>query len=98
MRSLNGNEVIGKYGRWKNAVEGKGLRVNVCKTNSIQLLFGKKSSVLKVDPCGVCGERVRCDSIQCRCSALPRQVSLPSCRDVFVCRTCLGHNFSAEGK
>ena len=23
------NEVLDKYGRWKNAVEGKGLRVNV---------------------------------------------------------------------
>ena len=26
------NEVIDKYGRWKNAVEGKDLRVNVEKT------------------------------------------------------------------
>ena len=25
-----------------------------------------------------------------------RQVSLLSCRDVFVCRTCLGHNCSVE--
>ena len=42
-----------------------------------QLLF-RKSSVSKVDPCGVCGERVGCNSIQCtkcqrwanrRCSA-----------------------------
>ena len=29
------------------------------------LLFGKKSSVLKVDRCGVCSERVGCNSIQC---------------------------------
>ena len=36
------NEVMKKYGRWKNAVEGKGLRVNVGKTKGIQLLFGKK--------------------------------------------------------
>ena len=27
-------------------------------------LFGKKSSVSKVDPCGVCGERVGCNSMQ----------------------------------
>ena len=26
-------------------------------------------------------------------SDVPRQVSLLSCRDVFVCRACLGHNF-----
>ena len=36
------NEVMDKYGRWKNAVEGKGLRVNIYKTKSMQLLFGKK--------------------------------------------------------
>ena len=59
------NDVMDKYKRWKNAVEGKGLRVNVDKTKGMQLSFGKKSSVSKVDPCGVCGERVGCNSIQC---------------------------------
>ena len=54
-----------KYGRWKNAVEGKSLRVNVNKTKGMQLLYGKKSGVLKVDSCGVCGEQVNCNSIQC---------------------------------
>ena len=61
-RSLYG--VMDKYGRWKNAVEGKGLRVNIGKTKDMQLLFEKKSSVSKVDPCGVCDERVGCNSIQ----------------------------------
>ena len=88
-------------------MEGKGLRVNVDKTKGMQLLFGKKSSVSKVDPCGVCGEWVGCNSIQCtkcqrwvhrRCSDVPRQVSLLSCRDVFTCRTCLGHNCLVEEK
>ena len=60
-----------------------------------------------MDPCGVCGERVGCNSIQCtkcqrwvyrRCSDVPRQVSLLSCRDVFVSRTCLVHNCSVEEK
>ena len=59
------NEVMDKYGRWKNAEEVKGLRVNVDKTKSVQFLFGKKSSVSKVDPCGVCGDQVGCNSIQC---------------------------------
>ena len=31
-----------KYGRWKNAVERKGLRVNVDKTKAMKLLFWKK--------------------------------------------------------
>ena len=52
-------------GQWKNAAEGKDLRVNVSKIKSMQLLFGKESSVLKVDPCGVCGEQVGCNSVQC---------------------------------
>ena len=72
---------------------------------SRSLYAGNKSSVSKVDPCGVCGERVGCNSIQCtkyqrwvhrRCSDVPSQVSLVSCRDDFVCRTCLGHNCSVE--
>ena len=33
-------------------------RVIVNKTKVMQVLFGKKSSVLKVEPCGVCGEWV----------------------------------------
>ena len=83
------NEVKDKYGRWKNIVEGKGLRVNVDKTKGMQLLFGMKSSVSKVDPC----EWIGCNSIQCtirqrwvhrRCSDVPWQVILVSCRDVFV--------------
>ena len=41
------NEVMDKYERWKNAVEGKGLRVNVDKRKGMQLLFGNKSSALK---------------------------------------------------
>ena len=31
-------------------------------------------------------------------SDLPRQVSLLSCWNVFVCRTCIDHNGSAEEK
>ena len=47
------NELMNDYGRWKNAMEGKGMRVNVDKMKGMRLLFGKKSSALKVDPCGV---------------------------------------------
>ena len=101
------NEVMDKYATWKNAVEGKGLRLNINKTKDMQLLFWKKSSVSKVDPLGIFGERVGCNSIQCtkcqrwvrrHCSDVTRQVSLLSCCDVFVCRTYLGHNCSVEEK
>ena len=46
-------------------MEGKGLRVKVDKTKGMQLLFGMKSIVSKVDPCGVCGERVGFNPIKC---------------------------------
>ena len=49
------NDVMDKHGRWKNTVEGKGLKVNIYKAKGMQLLIGKKSSVSKKDPCGVCG-------------------------------------------
>ena len=67
----------------------------------------EKSSILKVNPCGVCDERIGCNSIQCtkcqrwvncRCRDAPRPVGLLSCWNVFVCRTCLGHNCSVEEK
>ena len=47
------DEVMGKNGQWENAVEGKGVRVNVGKTKGMLSLFEKKSSVLKVNPPGV---------------------------------------------
>ena len=37
------NDIMGKYKRWKNAVEGKGLRVSVDKAKGMQLSFGKES-------------------------------------------------------
>ena len=44
----------------------KGSEVEVDKTKDMQLLFGKKSSVSKVDPYSVCGEWVGCNSFfQC---------------------------------
>ena len=63
--------------------------------------------VSKVDPCGVYGEQVGHDSIWCAkyqnwvyrpFSGLPRQVSLFSCQDFFVCWTCPGLNYSIEEK
>ena len=38
-------EVMGRYERWKNALEGKGLNVDV--TKSMQSLFEKKNCVSK---------------------------------------------------
>ena len=93
-----------KYGRWKNPVEAKGLTVKVDKRKGVQLLFGKKSSVSKVDFCGICGEGVGSNSILCTecqmcvhcCCYVPRQVSLLQRWNVIVCRTYVGHNYLVE--
>ena len=86
----------GQVWEMESAAEGMGLRVNA---------NGKKSSGSKVDPCGVCGEWVDCNSIKCTkcqrwahhcCSDVPRQVSLLSCWDVLICRTCLAHSCTVE--
>ena len=97
------NEVINKYGGWKNAVEGKGLRVNVNKTKDMQLLFGKKSSASRVSEVSrlvvilfnVRNARVGFIVIALMC--LGRCVYYHVGMS-FVCRTCLGHNCSVEGK
>ena len=100
------NEVMDKYGRWKNVVEGKGLRVNVDKTKGMQLLFGKKRSVSKVIlvVSVVSGLVVILFNVRNVRGGfivvvhMSRQVSQLSCWDIFVCRTCLGHNCSVEEK
>ena len=66
---------------------GKRLRVNVDKAKGMQLLFGKKSSVSKVDPCGICNERVGCNSIQCVESQM---WDYPSSSSFFFFLMCLG--------
>ena len=59
----------------------------------MQLLYGKKAYVSKVDPCGVCCKQVVCNFIwymkcpnldHCCFSDVPRQGSLLSCGDVFI--------------
>ena len=60
-----------------------------------------------MDLSGVCGKRVGCNYLQCTknqrwfirlCSDVPRQVSLLSCWDIFVCRRYLGYSCSIEEK
>ena len=71
------NEVMDKYGRRKTAVEGQDLRVNVNKTKGRQLLFGKKSSISKVDPCGVSGDQFGCNSILQQLLKKQKKISIP---------------------
>ena len=49
---------------WRNALESKGLKVNISKTKVIRCA---RDGVPKkaVDPCSVCGKRVSVNSIHC---------------------------------
>ena len=46
-------------------LEGKSLRVTVENTKGMQLFYGKKVHILKVDPCSVFGEGVGHNVIWC---------------------------------
>ena len=57
-----------KYRAWKSSLEDKGLRVNVGKTKVMVGEGTKLQCISKVDPCSVCGRRVKRNSIRCnRC-------------------------------
>ena len=58
-------EVMEKYAKWKAAVDWKGLTVKVGKTKGMQLLESKRSASAKIDPCGVCRERVSGNPVKC---------------------------------
>ena len=49
-----------KFWKWKEALESKGLKVNLGKTKVVVGGAEGEVSVSKVDPCGICGKRVIC--------------------------------------
>ena len=59
------SEVIDKFSVWKEAMEKRGLKVNIGKTKI--LVTGKQEEVLDCRrlPCGVCGRGVGVNSIFC---------------------------------
>ena len=58
-------EVGNRYREWKEALEGKGLKVNVQKTKVMKLGGKKEMKAAEVDPCAVCRRRVMRNSIRC---------------------------------
>ena len=84
-----------RFQRWRRALEGKGLKVNVGKTKI--MLSGTEGEITssKIDPCGVCGKRVGSNAVCCtqymkwihgRCTKM-KKVTCSSAR-AFVCRRC----------
>ena len=85
-----------KFDRWKNAIEGKGMRVNMGKTKMMVSGVGGEKEVSKVDPCGVCDKRVKANSILCigcgkwvhrRCSGV--KGVLKKVEGAFRCKRCV---------
>lgn len=89
-------ELEKKYTEWKNSLESKGLRVNVDKT---KIMVGDGAKTVyrsEIDPCSVCGTRVKRNSIKCnrcklwvhaKCSGV--KGSLGKVEVTFVCKTCV---------
>ena len=84
-----------RFRRWRRALEGKGLKVNVEKT--MMMVSGTEGEITssKIDPCEVCGKRVGSNAVCCtqcmkwihgRCTKM-KKVTCSSARDL-VCRRC----------
>ena len=93
-------ELDAKLTLWKNAMEKKGLRVNVGKTKVMCSEHGKgKVNKSTNFPCGVCGLGVQLNSILCikckqwvhyRCSKLKKKIAKLSAKEIeeFTCKKC----------
>ena len=91
------DELRCKFKRWKEALERKGMRVNIAKTKV--MVSGSEGEVLtsKVDPCGLCGRRVMTNSVFCakcgkwihgRCAKMKRMTRRLA--EGFECEKCKG--------
>ena len=84
-----------RFQRWRRALEGKGLKVNVGKTTMMVSGTEGEIALSEIDPCGVCGKRVGSNAVCCtkcmkwihgRCTKM-KKVTCSSATDC-VCRRC----------
>ena len=56
--SENITNLRARFQRWRSALEGKGLKVNIGKTK--MMVSGTENAIAlsKIKPCGICGKRV----------------------------------------
>ena len=59
------SEARAKFWKWKEAFESKGLKVNLRKAKVVVSGAEGEVTVSKIDPCGICGKRVRENSVLC---------------------------------
>ena len=95
LMSENLEDLRERFQRWRDALESKGLRINIRKTK--MMVSGAEGEVVRsrVDPRGVCGKRVVSNAVWCtlckkwlhaRCTKM-NKVSC-SFAQQFVCRRC----------
>ena len=79
----------------ERAFEGKGTRVNLDKTKMMANGLEEKVTASKIDPCGVCGRRVKGNTVFCtNCAKWIRGRSTsmkritPGLAKNFVCSSC----------
>ena len=95
LMSKNLEDLRERFQRWRDALESKGMKVNIRKTK--MLVSGAEGEIVrsKVDPCGICGKRVMsvamlravCKKwIHARC-AQTKKVSC-SFAQQLICRRC----------
>ena len=84
-----------RFQRWRSALEGQGLKVNIGKTKMMVSGTEGEIALSKVDPCGICGKRVGSIAVCCtQCTkwihgrgTKMKKVTCSSARH-FVCRRC----------
>ena len=84
-----------KFWRWKEAFEGKGMRVNLNKTKMMVSGLEEKVAASKIVPCGACGRRLKVNAVFCnncarwargRCTSMKRVI--PALAKNFFCTSC----------
>ena len=84
-----------RFQKWRSALEGKGLKVNVGKTKMMVSGMEGEIALSKIDPCGIRGKRIGSNAVCCtqctkwiheRCTKM-KKVTCSSVRH-FVCRRC----------
>ena len=84
-----------KFQRWREALEQKGLKVNLEKTKT--MVSGSEGEIhrSKIDPCRICGKRVMANSVKCtkcgewihgRCTKMKRVT--PYLARQSICKRC----------
>ena len=82
-----------RFVAWRNALESKGLKVNISKKKIMRCARDGALKKAAVDPCSVCGKRVGVNSIHCatcgywvhgRCSGV--RGSLARVAQGYVCK------------